>query len=868
MENPNSSHSQTVTSNLRKIKVITGFTLVYAVFWLTNIFSKELFTLLLYVDIGIVSALYIDILNSKLGQLAKAILFGLIPVYNFIKLPSYIMFALCTQFMSLTFGFDEVNWNNMHYLWSTNVLGWVFGYFYFKHGVNNNDSDMLAVDELFRKNGISAYQILCGFLVNYFVLSTIGVNKSMEDKKQQQYEKRLIHLNNELEATNAKLKNTNKELQEALQEKENFILRFSHEIRNPLNSLLGSVELCYEQTSDNKEINGLLHDAKISGEILLQLLNNVLDTAKVAAGRLEVSYSSQKIREFLERSWVICSEIIRKKRLYGCLSLNIDVPEVLEFDHHRMMQILINTISNSAKFTERGHVKMYVDFITGNEIANEDVLPKYFSAHKGDVDLSSGVFGQEEITEKPNSIFEHLTLSNKKFRTDRDVFFKIILEESEVSSSSKGRTGEEGEMEIYSSRKMTVQPPVARSLTRKHTNVPTSGEGYLRFEIVDSGCGMSEKEIEAAFGKFQQVNSSSSKRQIGTGLGLWITKEIIENMKGRIEMYSKPNKGTAVVIIIKTKIIPQLRKKQTMERDQKEGHIATESEEEVKSQGAQSRRSSGPTGLKRALVVEDIPYNQEVNAKLLQKCNVQDIRVANNGREAVDIFLQMDQGYFDLILMDIDMPVMDGKEATKIIRQEEKNRGWTPAHIVFLTGYSELKTQQELLDDQGEYRANGFCSKPASLETFQRIIQTVTSKESVEGSIGYTRQDSNSLVLIADDDSLNLTIMSKMLKLCGYKCLEATNGEEAVRIYNENFKSIKLILMDCEMPVLDGLEATQKILLKQNQLGKILSRRAAVYGLTGFVGANHRQKCLDVGMEDVLEKPITIEKLREILRRD
>ena len=218
--------------------------------------------------------------------------------------------------------------------------------------------------------------------------------------------------------------------------------------------------------------------------------------------------------------------------------------------------------------------------------------------------------------------------------------------------------------------------------------------------------------------------------------------------------------------------------------------------------------------------------------------------------------------------MDIDMPVMDGKEATKIIRQEEKNRGWTPAHIVFLTGYSELKTQQELLDDQGEYRANGFCSKPASLETFQRIIQTVTSKESVEGSIGYTRQDSNSLVLIADDDSLNLTIMSKMLKLCGYKCLEATNGEEAVRIYNENFKSIKLILMDCEMPVLDGLEATQKILLKQNQLGKILSRRAAVYGLTGFVGANHRQKCLDVGMEDVLEKPITIEKLREILRRD
>ena len=111
----------------------------------------------------------------------------------------------------------------------------------------------------------------------------------------------------------------------------------------------------------------MLKDAKVSGE-MLQLLNSILDTAKLSARRLEVSRGYHKLREFLERAWVICAEIIRKKDLYGRLSVNIDVPDILEYDGHRMMQILINLISNAAKFTEQREVKMYVDFVECDHI--------------------------------------------------------------------------------------------------------------------------------------------------------------------------------------------------------------------------------------------------------------------------------------------------------------------------------------------------------------------------------------------------------------------------------------------------------------------------------------------------------------------
>ena len=115
-----------------------------------------------------------------------------------------------------------------------------------------------------------------------------------------QYRTELIILNEDIKKSNASLEQTNKNLQETLAEKESFILRFSHEIRNLLNSLLGNVELCQESATSDPEDRKMLKDAKVSGEIFLQLLNNILDSTKISTKRLEVNIQLHDVREFCE----------------------------------------------------------------------------------------------------------------------------------------------------------------------------------------------------------------------------------------------------------------------------------------------------------------------------------------------------------------------------------------------------------------------------------------------------------------------------------------------------------------------------------------------------------------------------------------
>ena len=206
----------------------------------------------------------------------------------------------------------------------------------------------------------------------------------------------------------------------------------------------------------------MLKDAKVSGEILLQLLNNILDTAKLSAGRLEVSRDYHKVREFLERAWVICGEIIRKKDLYGRLSVNIDVPDILEYDGHRMMQILINLISNAAKFTDKGEVKMYVDFVECDHIQTELMKPKHtrFAESLASEDQSaySEVIHTEELDESPINEFEHLTISKKLFDFDRGKFINHYKNAIEFPSMLIG-TGSKrfNEVEVCSNKKGFIE---------------------------------------------------------------------------------------------------------------------------------------------------------------------------------------------------------------------------------------------------------------------------------------------------------------------------------------------------------------------------------------------------------------------------
>ena len=828
----------TIAKNKFEIKLGFVFLFIHIVFyWPLGTYSLEIFLFMFVTTIFVTCASYMEIHSQSAGQTLKAILFGILPAWLLATKPDYVIFATCMHFFAMNMAFYDLPLSKLHYLLLSNSLAWISCYFFLTFRQDN----FFGAQEIkfLWEDSHRFSQVLMSFGMNYAITVFLARNKLAEAKMHETYQAKLLSLNKELEAANLKLQKANAELQDALQEKENFILRFSHEIRNPLNSLLGNVELCYGKAQDD-ELKTMLQDAKVSGEILLQLLNNVLDTAKVAVGRLELSIHSQDFRRFLERAWVICSEIIRKKGLDGCLFVNYNVPDILDFDHHRLMQILINTISNATKFTESGFVKVFIDFEANTEIEQDDMKPRHIQFQFESV----GEFlNSDEMNEKPKYHYECLTMQQKRFRSE------LLTTGDELNETTihvpytftNSLIGQK--KKIFSTKRL-----------RSH-----DCQGFLRLEIIDSGCGIQKQDLNTLFEKFNQVNKDSSKRQIGTGLGLWITKEIIELMEGKIDIHSAPNRGTALVIMIKSKSSTQAPKS-----------IQSALETSLQNQGFNPKQDREI--IQRVLVVEDIPYNQEVNQKFLQKCNVQEIVIANNGQEALDIYRKAkEQQYFDLILMDIDMPVMDGKTATKKIRQFERERGWNPTSIVFISAYSDAKTQADLLNPQGEYQANGFLAKPASLETFQRTLrekvnkrQTVRTKaESISRAV--PMGDDHNQILIVDDDLSNLVILSKMVALYGYKTLEARNGQTALDLFDKHWKDIKLIFMDCEMSVMDGFEATRRLLLKYRKLAGLMKREIKIYGLTGHVGQEYRKKCLELGMTDVLEKPITIDDLCKLL---
>ena len=312
---PNSRESE-INHIKMQLKTLPLFVVLHTLLWLFDIYSNRTYMAFFSISILIIAVEAVGLFTKELGQSLRAIQIGLIPILLMIFIPKYAIFAICNNFICLASGSHEVPLSKVHYLVISNGIGWLLCYqFLYLDGYEGAE-----LVKLLLKDKDNFFQLMLSFVACYLIILSMYQKKSQETKFYANYQATLISLNKELETANAKLKSANKELEEALQEKENFILRFSHEIRNPLNSLLGNVELCYELAKES-ELKSMLTDARVSGEILLQLLNNVLDTAKVAAGRLELSASPHRIREYLERAWVICSEIIHKKGLYGCLSV-------------------------------------------------------------------------------------------------------------------------------------------------------------------------------------------------------------------------------------------------------------------------------------------------------------------------------------------------------------------------------------------------------------------------------------------------------------------------------------------------------------------------------------------------------------------
>jgi len=440
---------------------------------------------------------------------------------------------------------------------------------------------------------------------------------------------------------------------ENFERQKNFLLGFSHELRNLINSLMGNVKLATLETALSDKVRELLLNAEVCSELLLHMVNNILDTGKVEIGDLEINPSPVRIYEAMERVWSVCSELIKRKSLRGSLKIQKNIPEVLNLDHYRLTQIFLNLIGNAVKFTDAGGIDVNVEWIDNGEKVNEKCFEPHPFSEESDFD--EGIFEKKQAFSLFDENFFSLSFGSKKIHKEQ------------------------------------LRPP--------HSRI----SGILKIIVCDTGVGMDPEDVGKLFQRFTQVTSDVSKRKLGTGLGLFITKELVQRMKGDIKVYSKKGKGTAFIICLPVE--PSL-------------EIGGNFSDVESMKSVISRRNL------RAMVVDDQAYSRTLIGDFLSNLQVNVTDIGENGLSAYLKFMERSNkgDMLNIITLDLDMPILNGKVAAQRIREMEKQKGGRPCMIIIISGNCVDSEIKECVDKNGLVKADAFLKKPISIEDLGRVI--------------------------------------------------------------------------------------------------------------------------------------------------
>jgi two-component system, sensor histidine kinase and response regulator len=335
------------------------------------------------------------------------------------------------------------------------------------------------------------------------------------------------------------------EARNASRAKSEFLSHMSHEIRSPLNAVIGMISMAAE-TDDIQSIKDYLKKAYNAGKHVLGLINDILDMSKIEANKLELAYREFNFEQMLAE--IVNEADIRAGEKHQDIAVNVNenVPPVITGDELRLSQIITNLMTNAIKFTpDNGHIKV--------------------SAEK--------------------------------------------LDEQD-------------------------------------------GEITLRIEVADSGIGISPEQQKKLFTSYNQADNSIAKKFGGTGLGLAISKRLIELMRGEIWIESELTKGSKFIFTIKV------------------GKKTDNTREELSRQNGSCESDFDFTKY-TILAAEDDEINREIMAAILKKTGVS-VDFAENGKRAVNLFQEHPERY-NIILMDVHMPEMDGYEATRTIRKSDSS---------------------------------------------------------------------------------------------------------------------------------------------------------------------------------------------------
>ena len=510
------------------------------------------------------------------------------------------------------------------------------------------------------------------------------------------------------------------QLDNASQMKSQFLANMSHEIRTPMNAVIGLAYLALKTdlTDKQRDYVSKIHTA---GNSLLGIINDILDFSKIEAGKLDIESTDFNLEDVFRAVTTVTSQKAYDKGLEFLVDIPSTVPVDLIGDPLRLNQALTNVINNAVKFTEQGEIHIKAALV---ERVDDSVL--------------------------------------------------------------------------------------------------------LRFSVRDTGPGMTAEQCAKLFQPFTQADMSTTRKHGGTGLGLTISKTLVELMGGEIGLESEPGVGTTFFFTVRVGV----------------GQVT-------------DRRTMVPEAMHRlrALVVDDNPVAREILTDSLGDL-VATVDSVSSGAEALAAIRQHNADAaapYDVVFMDWRMPGLDGLQTTRLLRSET-GLASQPA-VVMVTAFSG----EEVKEAAGALSLDGFMVKPVSKSMVLDTLVTLFASAAETGTMragGASDVDTDldrcagARVLLTEDNEINQQIAIELLEGAGAHVTVANNGREAVMHLDANPTGFDVVFMDLQMPIMDGHQATMAI---RND-----ARFATlpIIAMTAHASNDERARCLAEGMNDHISKPI------------